>query len=189
MLPYKQALVTFFGVTLALCACNQKKGQSTVDAPPPTAFAGPATADHSATAWDESGFRAFRQSHPPGADVTSDFLAKYAGLFAEATPMVNGRLEIAGGRMSLSADTNRRSPKQLCRIQMNMPIEAVTSGDTGYVVWIKAGGALRDCLLARVEATDIQKSGPRLGLALDYYNANTLRLSLRDGYVFFLRGG
>lgn len=192
MLAYKQGLVTILGLTLALAACNQKKGNSVMDAPAPFA-SDPIRKqleipidDRSATAWDEAGYQAFKAD----ARRADDFFAKYSGRYGESNPKVKGRLEIHPGRIALRALSNRHFPKQrFCDIRVDAAIEAITADDYGYVVWFRADKPTRDCIRARVEPTDLKWSDGRLGLSLDYYNAKTLRLSLRDGYIFFLREG
>lgn len=184
MLAYKLPMVTILGFTLALAACNQKKGNSVMDAPAPQTFDN-APADHSATAWDEAGYQAFKAKARRGGDSSQEFYAKYSGRFGESDAKVQGRLEIERGRLQLRA----LSSKHFCDIRVNAAIEAVTADIYGYVVWFKTNKQMRECLRERVEQTDLKWTDGRLGLSLDYYNANTLRLSLKDGYIFFVREG
>jgi len=40
-------------------------------------------------------------------------------------------------------------------------------------------------LFSRVEEFNIFKNGDSIGISLDYWNQDELRLSLRDAYIFF----
>lgn len=153
-----------------------------------------AAADRSATDFDQKGYEAFKAKGVTTADVSAELFQSYAGRFPEerALVKVDGRLEIqpTQRRLVLRMGCNRARKEMLCSIDVNARIETVSRTQFGYMAWIKESSLkpeTRTCLESRFEPTDIVRTQGRFGLALDYYNANVLRVSLKDGYIFFVR--
>lgn len=144
--------------------------------------------------FDYCGYDAFKAQHQNDGDATEEFFNKYAGAFPEEerNSKVNGYLAIDAikNQIQLKVEDNHKLNKDLCSIQFMVPAQKVTTNKYGYIVWFSKSAfskELTDCLLGRIEIFSIFEKDSSIGIAFDYWNANQLRLSLKDAYIFFER--